>query len=197
VIVRVLQVFAVTIYIFLAIGSTAYFGLSFFWLVPLLAPALYFIFHLPDISPSYAPYEPHPGYREGIEARIEQLKNGPPHRNKIQYIDNVSRGIPYSDERIDYIEFPDRLVLCEHLQPVESAMRAAALPMDHIGKRLVAVNCRLQTGRIARRFRLPACVEFGTGPGPDNHAPDVQVIRCRQCGDQIEETLFGGPWPEG
>jgi hypothetical protein len=191
----------VTVYIFAAIGCTAYFGLSMLLLIPLLGPALYFVFTLPDISQSArgfqaTPWQPPPGYRESIEARIEALKKGPPHRNKAQYIDNISRGIPYSDDRIDYIEFPDRLVLCEHLRPVEEAMRAARLPMDHIGSRLVAANCHLQTGRIARRYRLADCVAFGTGPGPDNHAPDVQVIHCRQCGDRIEETLYGGPWPE-
>jgi len=197
---RVLQVIAVTVYIFAAIGGTAYLGLSIFWLIPLLAPALYFIFTLPDVTPPgkgfpAPPSGLNPVYRHEIEARIAELKSGPPHRNQTRYIDNVSRGIPYSDERIDYLELPDTLVLCDHLRPLEHAMRAERIPMDHIAPRLVAVNCHLQTGRIAKRYRLAECVEFATGPGPDNHAPAVQLIRCRLCGDRLEETLYGGPWP--
>ncbi len=194
--VRVLQVVAVILYIFAAIGAVAYNGLAFFWLVPVLAPAIYFIFTLPDISVPSGPYlPPHPVDRTYINVRIEELKSGPPHRNKTQYIDSVSRGIPYSNERIDYLEFPDRLVLCEHLRPIEAAMRAARLSMDNPRPDLVTVNCILQVPRIQRHLHLDPCVVFTLGPPPDNHAPPIQVVNCTRCGHSIEETLFGTAWP--
>lgn len=193
--VRVLQIFAVILYIFGAIGAVAYNELSFLWLAPALAPAIYFIFTLPDISsrPSLPSQPPDRSY---INVRIEELKSGPPHRNKTQYIDSVSRGIPYSNERIDYLEFSDRLVLCAHLRPLEAAMRAARLPMDNPRPGLVAVSCLMQVPRIQRHLHLDPCVVFTTAEGPDNHAPPIQVAHCTRCGQSIEETLVGGPWPE-
>jgi hypothetical protein len=195
--VRVLQVIAVTLYIFVAIGTVAYNGLAFYWLVPVLAPAIYFIFTLPDISAHPRPYVPPPPVdRTQINARIEELKSGPPHRNKTQYIDSISRGIPYSNERIDYFELTDLLVLCEHLRPLEAAMRAARLPMDNYRPGLVAVGCMMQLPRIQRHFHLAPCVVFTLGPPPDRHESGVNVIQCTRCGQAIEETLVGGPWPE-
>lgn len=195
--VRALQVIAVTLYIVVAIGTVAYNGLAFYWLVPVLAPAIYFIFTLPDISASPRSYLPPPSVdRTYVNARIEELKSGPPHRNKTQYIDSISRGIPYSNERIDYFELTDLLVLCEHLRPLEAAMRAARLPMDNYRPGLVTVGCIMQVPRIQQYFHLDPCVVFTLGPPPDNHAPPIQVVNCTRCGQAIEETLIGGPWPE-
>lgn len=199
---RVLQLVAVTVYMVGMIAAVAYYGGSFFWLVPLLAPAIWFIFRLPDLSytaPALPPRQPRPEpsavYRASIAARIAQVK-AVPHRNKTQYIDAISRGIPYSDDRIDYLEFPDRLVLCEHLRPLESAMRAARVPMDHVSRKTVVATANLRTDRIQRYFPLDPCVQFGLGPGPDNHAPDVVVIQCKTCLDSIEEQgLYGSAWP--
>jgi len=73
--VRILQVVAVILYIFGAIGGVAYLGGSMLWLVPLLAPALYFVFTLPDIARSLPPT---PQHRDQNESRIQELKNGPP-----------------------------------------------------------------------------------------------------------------------
>lgn len=194
--VRVLQLIAVTCYIVGAIGFVAYNGWGFFWLVPFVAPAVYFIFSLPDLSqPPPAPVV-HPKVVRDYEiARIAELKSGPPHRNKQKYIDAISRGIPYSNERIDYLEFPDLLVLCEHLRPLEAAMRAARLPMDNHRPGIVAVDCILQVPRIQRHLHLDPCVSFTLGPPPDNHAPPIQVANCTRCGHSIEETLFGVAWP--
>ena len=100
--VRVVQVLGLTLYIFAAIGGVSYMAWSLFWLVPLHAPAIYIIFNLPEVSGPPIPVSSLPAdWRKDIEIRIEELKNGPSHRNKVQYIDNVSRGIPYSDDRID------------------------------------------------------------------------------------------------
>ena len=195
--VRVLQIIAATLYIVAAIGTVAYNELSFFWLAPVLAPAIYFIFTLPNISVPSGPYlPPQPIDRTYINVRIEELKSGPPHRNKTQYIDSVSRGIPYSNERIDYLEFPDRLVLCEPLRPIEAAMRAARLPMDNPRPGQVEVGALLRKKPIEAHFHPDPCVVFGLGPGVDNHAPDINVIRCTLCGHSIEENGYNNtPWP--
>jgi len=201
--IRLLVVFGAVIYIFAAIGSVAYLEASMFWLIPVLGPAIYFIFKLPDITPAptgarpVAPYMPSPDVRARINARIEELQNGPPHRHKTQYIDSVSRGIPYSNERIDYLEFPRKLVLCEHLRPLESVMRAEKLHMEHIGEKRVEVRCILWQDAIRERYPLEDCVEFKQGPGVDNHAPSINIIHCKNCGDSIEEEgLYGARWPE-
>jgi hypothetical protein len=200
--VRLLTVLGSVLYIFAGIGAVAYLGVSMFWLIPVLAPALYFIFMLPDLPglravPQSAPTPVSAEWRAKIEARIEELKKGPPHRNKPQYIDAISRGIPYSDERIDYLEFTDRLVLCEHLRPLEAVMRASRLPMENYRKGMVEVQCILQVSEIQQRYNFANCVEFGQGPGTDNHAPPVNVIHCKRCGDSIEENgMYGRPWPE-
>jgi hypothetical protein len=201
--VRVLQVIAVTLYIVGAIAAVAYLGGSFYWLVPLLAPAIYCIFTFEDLRPparAHLSVPPQPRstvFRARIDVRIEELKNGPPHRNQDKYIDAVSRGIPYSDERIDYLEFPDLLVLCDHLRPLEAAMRAARLPMENHRPGFVEVSCVMQVPRIRKQVPLDGCVEFTLEPGPDNHAPDIHVARCTRCGHSIEESLYGGPWPVG
>jgi hypothetical protein len=198
---RYLQVIAVTVYIFAAIGCVAYLGLSFFWLAPVLAPAIYYVFSLPDISPrprvpvTLSPAPVSPVWQARTEARIAQLKSGPAHRNKTQYIDSVSRGIPYSDERIDYLEFPDRLVLCDHLRPLEAAMRAAKLPMENYRPGFVEVSCIMRVPVLQKRLPLDPCVDYVIEPGPDNHAPDINVARCSRCNHAIAESLYGGPWP--
>lgn len=200
---RLLAVLGSVVYVFAAIGGVVYLGGSVFWLIPLLAPVLYFIFTLPDLpglrGVQLRPYVQTPvssAYRAKIEARIEELKKGAPHRNQTRYIDAVSRGIPYSDERIDYLEFTDKLVLCDHLRPLEGVMRASRLPMDNCRKGMVEVQCILRVQAIRERFNFAECVEFGQGPGVDNHAPAINVIRCKRCGDSIEEDgMYGGPWP--
>lgn len=198
---RLLAVLGSVVYVFVAIGVVAYFGVSHLWLAPLLAPAIYFIFRLPDIAalPPVPPQKPAPisaEWQAKIDARLGELKAGPPHRNQARFVDAISRGIPYSDDRIDYQVLPDRLVLCEHLRPLEAAMRASGIPMDHHAKRIVEVQCLLHVERIRQRYSLADCVEFGLGAGVDNHAPPINVIRCKRCGDSIEEQgMFGGPWP--
>ena len=199
---RWLQVLAVTVYIVVAIGCVAYLGLSVLWLAPLVAPALYYVYRFEDLTLPQAtvvyplPAEPAVDWQMRIDQRLEELKNGPAHRNKPKYIDAISRGIPYSDERIDYLEFPDRLVLCEHLRPLEAAMRAAKLPMDNYRPGDVEVSCIMNVARIQKRLSLADCVRFTLAPGPDNHAPDITVVRCLRCDHSIGESLYGGPWPE-
>ena len=196
--VRWLQVIAVTVYIFAAIAAVAYFGLSFFWLIPLLAPALYVVFTFKDLTPSqpsHGYFLSNPQYRAKLDARIQELKNGPPHRNKTRYIDAVSRGIPYSDDRIDYLEFPEKLVLCQHLRPLEAAMRAASLPMDNTAPGQVEVQCIMQESLIRQQLQLADFVEFSSIAGPHPHGPSVQVAACSLCRHAIEEGIYGAPWP--
>jgi len=199
---RLLAVFGSVFYVFAAIGGVVYLDLSKFWLIPILAPVIYFIFTLDDLPLlKPVPVQPQrqipPEWRAKIDQRIEELKNGPPHRNQTRYIDSVSRGIPYSDERIDYLEFPEKLVLCEHLRPLEAVMRAAKLPMDYYGGKMVEVQCEMQVKIIRERYEFDECVEFGQASGVDNHAPMINVIRCKCCGDSIEEQgMYGGRWPE-
>jgi hypothetical protein len=195
---RWLQVIAVIVYIFAAIGAVAYLGLSFFWLIPLLGPAIYFIFTFKDLTPSqpsHGYFISNPQYRAKLDARIEELKNGPPHRNKPQYIDAVRRGISFSDDRIDYLEFPEKLVLCEHLRPLEAAMRAANLPMDHNAPGQIEAQCIMQVALIRQQIPLADCVQFSSIAGPHAHGPSVQIASCSLCQHVIEEGICGAPWP--
>ncbi len=201
---RVLQVIAVTVYIVAAIAAVAYWGGAFYWLVPLLAPALYYLFTFKDLTPpgpsaaNPPPYRRSPAEQDRIDARIEELKNGPPHRNKTQYIDSIRRGIPYSDDQIDYLELPDRLVLCEHLRPVEAAARAARIPMDNPRPKLVMIGVHLRWPEVREKYNLPGYIRLEILPGGNPHAPPVHALVCSTCGDSLEEfhwaqSLAGSP----
>lgn len=196
---RWLQVIAVTVYIVVAIAAVAYLGLSPFWLALPLAPAIYFLFTLSPIAPARLPppppFVPSPEQQAKIDVRLRELKNGPPHRRKPRYLDGVRHGVPFPDHRIDYLEFPDTVVLCEHLRPLEAAMRAANLPMDHAMAGYVEVQCIMQVALIRQRIPLADCVDFSSIAGPHPHGPSVQIATCTRCRHAIEEGVCGGPWP--
>jgi hypothetical protein len=194
---RLLQVIAVTMYILVAIGVLAYLGLSPIWLVFLLAPAIYFLFSLKPIPPArmppLPPFVPSSEQQAKIDARLRELESGPPHRNKPRYLDAARVGVLYPDERIDYLELPDKLVLCEHLRPLEAAMRAANVPMDLTAAGHVEVQCIMQEALIRQRIPLADCVRFSSIAGHHDHR--VQIASCTFCRQVIEEGICGGPWP--
>lgn len=197
--VRVAQVVAITIYLVCAIAAVAYLGWSRLWLVPILAPALYYLFTLPDMGykkpplPTGPPYAPAVRWQAKVDARVAELQTGPEYRRK--YIEQVRRGIPYPDERIEYLENPGMLVMCAHLRPAEGAMRAAGLKVDFPRAGVLWVEAIFQEKALRQQIALPPCVSFIGIEGSDNHAPPMKAIRCAECEQQIEEYNIGPAWP--
>jgi len=159
---RVAQLVAVTLWIVAGIVTVAYWELSVFWLIPLLAPAIYYLFSLPQLEDSLPPIPP-------------------------------PVAAPYTrPKRRD----SDGISLCEHLQPLEAAIRADGIPVEKSASKMVTFDALLHQNALQKRYKLPPFVTVVAGEPIDNHAPARNVIRCGQCGDTLEESGYGDRvWP--
>ncbi|HEU0120836.1 MAG TPA: hypothetical protein VFQ91_09950 [Bryobacteraceae bacterium] len=210
---RVLQLCAVTLYLVGAIGAVAYFGYSPFWLIPVLAPALYYLFTLPEV----------PGYgakvhQKRIKKRVLELKKDAsnvvfvplvergylisdaeiaqrkrriaeleavPHRRK--YIPRIIAGENISDDEIDYREDPSKLRLCLHLQPLEQALRASGASLRPYPGAAVFSASPIEWPAFRERFALPETIIYEQVPG-DRFGPDTQRLTCTLCSSWLESA---------
>ncbi|MCC7398961.1 MAG: hypothetical protein IT455_17980 [Planctomycetes bacterium] len=125
-------------------------------------------------------------------ARIAELESVP-HRRR--HVGELLRGRPLTDEQIDYLEFPARLATCEHLRPVEAALRAADHRVSLRRERAVHAPVRLGFERLRTRFALPACVEAIDVEHNWHDAVFDHRLCCTTCHSEIVGEADGEPWP--
>lgn len=195
---------AVTLYLVVVIAGTAYFGLSPWWLAPLCAPAVWYTLRLPALPERPVPphlrrrmpeeERRHAEWQAGIERRVAELEQGPAYRRR--YIEAVRRGVPFSDERIDYREDPSRLVLCEHLRPLEAWLRGQGIALDLTSPGTVEALA-VQFNRQGIRAMFPVAPEVTDCEfeGPERHGPSILGFECKQCRCGLLEAWTGSVWP--
>ena len=124
--------------------------------------------------------------------RIDEL-SAVPHRRR--YVEQLLGGRELTDEQIDYLEFPDQLVTCEHLQPVERAMKQGGQRLSLTGPRRVRAVCQLRFEALRARFALPEFVEdIDVMVNWRDNIVD-QRLRCGTCDSEIQGEGYGEFWP--
>lgn len=124
--------------------------------------------------------------------RIDELA-AVPHRKR--YIEQLLEGREFSDEQIDYLEFPERLVTCEHLQPVERALKQGGQRLSLCGPRHVRAVCQLRFDALRAKFALPDFLEnIDVMVNWRDNIVD-QRLRCGRCDSEIQGEGYGQPWP--
>jgi hypothetical protein len=76
---------------------------------------------------------------------------------------------------------------CEHLAPIESAMRATGIRMRLEGPQLVRARCRVDAEALARKFALPASVAYQEWYAPDRSVqdPPQSLLYCEACPSKL------------
>jgi hypothetical protein len=135
--------------------------------------------------------------RQIHDRRLAELQADPVKR---KYIERFERGEYWSDEQIAYAEDRLRLATCEHLQPIERAMRAAGIETRLTNLCLVA-PCRVDQAALGERFVLPESVHYTEMHVPDRsiHDPPVAFIQCDVCRTFIDvihpsQAAADTPW---
>lgn len=95
-----------------------------------------------------------------------------------------------TDDEIDYLLDPGVHRTCEHLRPIEGALRAArvacrGIPGPHGATPLVATDATLDEPTLRARFDLPAFVEWQVTP-PEPHEAGGERLVCTRCTSSIE-----------
>jgi hypothetical protein len=99
-----------------------------------------------------------------------------PHRQR--YAAMIDAGDSFwTPDRIDYDLDPHATTCCQHLAPIESAMRAAGLSvrMDAVGS--ASAGCRIDADVLAREFSLAPTVAYEERVAYDRSLEDPQQAR--------------------
>lgn len=78
----------------------------------------------------------------------------------------------WTPERVEYDLDPHATVCCEHLAPIESAMRAAGLKVQLAGPGTVGAECVVDPEALARKFSLPEGIGYQEWYSPDRSGDD-------------------------
>ncbi len=90
--------------------------------------------------------------------------------------------LPPWQERCAVIAPEEGLQTCEHLAPIEAAMRAAGIRLRHTpggSPTVVLCECWFHEEALLRRFTLPASVVYSSYG--DHFGDGEQSIDCRAC----------------
>jgi hypothetical protein len=76
---------------------------------------------------------------------------------------------------------------CEHLAPIESAMRATGAKMQLAGPSAVTAECCVDSAALARKFALPASVSYQEWYARDRapEDPPASLVYCETCPSKI------------
>jgi hypothetical protein len=82
---------------------------------------------------------------------------------------------------------PNTTACCEHLAPIESAMRATGMTMRLAGPGAVTAECCVDTEALAREFALPEKVGYQEWYGRDRlpEEPPASLVYCETCPSKI------------
>ncbi|MEO8685392.1 MAG: hypothetical protein ABI414_11200 [Devosia sp.] len=121
------------------------------------------------------------------QQRVKHLRADPALR---RYAELIGNGQHWSDDQIAYDQAPARLDSCEHLQPIERAMRAAGIAIRPNYNQYLAADCTIDYPELQRRFldvREPVFYT-DTIPGDRPYEPESAAIFCREHSSAIYVT---------
>jgi hypothetical protein len=72
---------------------------------------------------------------------------------------------------------------CEHLVPVEDALRAAGLKVTPFRPLSVQVDCTIAPKRLKKRLRIPSCVQYLETPQYERgtYSGTTALLHCHAC----------------
>ena len=117
--------------------------------------------------------------------RLERLMADPVRRS---YAERIERGEPWSDAQIEYDLNTDCVATCEHLAPIERAMRAAGIHVRLQFDAKIDARCRIDADALRARFALSPGVDYAqpspTGRGFEDPLP--ALIACAEHQSRID-----------
>jgi hypothetical protein len=131
-----------------------------------------------------------PNIIAGWERRYQELLAHPTRR---AWAAEALKGRFPSDAEIDYEAHPHMLLTCIHLQPIESAIRAADIYCTALSPTSIVTFASLHASKARRHFSLPSFVEWEDIPATATSADTASLV-CRQCGSRIQSGT-GEPFP--
>ena len=86
-----------------------------------------------------------------------------------------------------YESDPHAIACCEHLAPVESAMRRAGLRVQPSGQGSAGVDCCIDMDALARQFNVPESVQYNELYSPDRSGldPPHATLYCSACQSRL------------
>ena len=129
------------------------------------------------------------------QRRLDKLTADPLRR---KYAELIKRGEVWTDEQIEYDLDPTKVATCEHLQPIERAMREAGITVRLENGLRVEANCRVDPGALYSRFSLPPVVQYAT-PTPSGRSfenPLPAMIVCTRDESKIDVVHRADATPE-
>ncbi len=129
-------------------------------------------------------------HRRQQAERLERLMADPSTRS---YAERMKRGEWWSDEQIAYDRDPRATVTCEHLVPIERAMRRAGIAVKRMGGASVRARCTIDASRLG----LSPPARFAPDiPGERGVGPPEAVISCAEHASYIEVVHAGEAGPD-
>lgn len=116
-------------------------------------------------------------FEQEARQRIEHLEASPATR---KYGELIRAGQQWSDEAIAYDRDPTLLVTCQHMQPIERALRASGIPIQLKGYGYLDAECCIDPVKLAQRFDLGSTVRYSVIGGDRPGEPDSAFIACRE-----------------
>ena len=131
------------------------------------------------------------------EALVQRLLAG---ERTAPHAERAFRGEEISEALIAHWQAPELPLTCEHLRPLEAAMRAQPGGLVPLSERRLRVNANLDAAAAALRAGASAnCIDYRVeellpGRGSDYYQGG-QTLCCTQCGCTIDGSAFGPALP--
>jgi hypothetical protein len=98
----------------------------------------------------------------------------------------------------EYERDPHATACCEHLAPIESAMRRAGVRVQPGGRDSAAANCCIDMNALAQKFTVPESVQYLELHSPDRSGldPPHATLYCTACQSRLWLVHVGEAKPE-
>lgn len=108
---------------------------------------------------------------------------------RARYVPLIEQGQSWTDAQIAYDQDPDARVTCEHLQPIEGAMREAGLFIQPFGDSYARVQALIDPAELSRLYPDPQVTyrEFCLGERSPDDYPMAQIT-CAEHQSVIDAT---------
>ncbi len=124
--------------------------------------------------------------------RAAELAADPDPRRR-KYVPKVEQGEEWSNEEIDYRENPNHLATCQHLQPIERAMRDAGVELRRRLGAAVQAECVVDPALWQRRYPGVGPVRYVEIPVRDLPPWDRGLMAKLFCDDCVSSILVQHP----
>jgi hypothetical protein len=93
----------------------------------------------------------------------------------------------WTPERIEYDLDPNATTCCEHVAPIELAMRSSGVIIRMSGAGVATAQCRIDADVLSRRYTLPASVAYQELHNYDRsiHDPPEARLHCDVCSSSL------------